>query len=235
MVVVREKFASSFRRSFGQSDSPCPVAMADEDDRLLLKGAITEMRKDPENHGVITTPPPPPTTTTHILMRDTTDPNTFGEAVWGRVFNRHRDESRVPRAVVEASCVAHVREAVGLAARLRCRASVRSGGHSWAAWSVRQDAVLVDLGGLRRMAYDERTKVVSCSPSTTGEQLNRFLGAYGRMFAGGHCPDVGLGGFLLQGGSRYSLIPFFKFAFDAREVPTEILPRLKEASYLNYR
>lgn len=144
-----------------------------------------------------------PLTPTYILTRDAGDPKAFSEAVWGRVFNRRRDTSRVPRAVVQASCVAHVREAVELASREQCRVSVRSGGHSWAAWSVRQDAVLVDLGGLRHMAYDERTKIVSCSPSATGEQVNRLLREEGRMFAGGHCPDVGLGGFLLQGGSKY--------------------------------
>ncbi|KAI1424064.1 FAD-binding domain-containing protein [Xylaria sp. FL1777] len=140
----------------------------------------------------------------HILTRDTVSQDTFNEAVWGRVFNRRRDTTRVPRAVVQAACTAHVREAVELASRLRCRVSVRSGGHSWAAWSVRHDAVLVELAGLRHMAYDERTKVVSCSPSATGEQLNDFLKAEGRMFAGGHCPDVALGGFLLQGGMGWN-------------------------------
>ncbi|KAI0973276.1 FAD binding domain protein [Xylaria arbuscula] len=130
--------------------------------------------------------------------------HTFREAVWGRVFNRRRDTSRVPSAVVEASTTAHVRDAVELARRLRCRVSVRSGGHSWAAWSVRRDAVLLDLGGLEHMAFDEGTGVVVCSPSATGEMLNRFLSTEGRMFAGGHCPDVGLGGFLLQGGMGWN-------------------------------
>lgn len=174
----------------------------DEDDseQPQSKGSITET-KDPENGEVEATPPP--TTPNYILTRDTADPDAFSEAVWGRVFNRLRDygSSRVPRAVVRASRVAHVREAVRVAARLRCRVSVRSGGHSWAAWSVRRDAVLVDLAGLGNVAYDEGSKVVACSPSVTGERLNRFLEVRGRMFAGGHCPDVGLGGFLLQGGS----------------------------------
>ncbi|KAI1129380.1 FAD binding domain protein [Nemania abortiva] len=139
-----------------------------------------------------------------ILERDAADPEAFAEAVWGRVFNRKRDTSRVPRAVVQASCVAHVKEAVELAAREKCRVSVRSGGHSWAAWSVRQDAVLVDLGNMRHMEYDKRTRIVSCSPSATGEMVNEFLRGEGRMFAGGHCPDVGLGGFLLQGGMGWN-------------------------------
>ncbi|KAI0469056.1 FAD-binding domain-containing protein [Xylaria cf. heliscus] len=145
-----------------------------------------------------------PAAASHILTRDATDPAAFHEAVWGRVFNCRRDTSRVPRAVVRASSVAHVRDAVELAAQLQCRVAVRSGGHSWAAWSVRHDAVLLDLAGLTHVTYDDRTKIVSCSPSATGEMLNNFLESEGRMFAGGHCPDVGLGGFLLQGGMGWN-------------------------------
>ncbi|KAI0009219.1 FAD-binding domain-containing protein [Xylariaceae sp. FL0662B] len=139
-----------------------------------------------------------------LLRHDTTEAVTFNEAVWGRVFNCRRDVSRVPRAVVHASSPAQVKAAVEWANREGCRVSVRSGGHSWAAWSVRQGALLIDLGGLRDISYDDRTKLVSCSPSTTGRELNGFLGAKGRMFAGGHCPDVGLGGFLLQGGMGWN-------------------------------
>ncbi|KAI3321194.1 FAD-binding domain-containing protein [Xylariaceae sp. AK1471] len=169
--------------------------MADESQPVKRGKADKEGQEN--NHVEVTTP-------FHILTRDATGPETFKEAVWGRVFNRRRDTGRVPRAVVQASCVTHVKEALELANRQRCRISVRSGGHSWAAWSVRQDAILIDLGNLRHMTYDERTKVVSCSPSVTGEELNNFLKAEGRMFAGGHCPEVGLGGFLLQGGMGWN-------------------------------
>ncbi|KAI0541975.1 FAD-binding domain-containing protein [Xylaria digitata] len=163
----------------------------------LMKGAKTSIEDQGKTHVQATT-------LSHILTRDATDQNTFNKAVWGRVFNRRRDANRIPRAVIQASCTAHVREAVELANRQQCRVSVRSGGHSWAAWSVRQDAILVDLAGLQHMKYDKETKIVSCSPSATGEQLNDFLKGEGRMFAGGHCPDVGLGGFLLQGGMGWN-------------------------------
>ncbi|KAI1496680.1 hypothetical protein F5X99DRAFT_424347 [Biscogniauxia marginata] len=147
-----------------------------------------------------------------IVTRDDAD---FSEAVWGRVFNYRRDTTRTPRAVVRATSAAHVRAAVELARREGCRVSVRSGGHSWAAWSVRQDAVLIDLEGLKGsrgndddgsggVSYDDGTKIVSCPPSTIGRDLNGFLSKKGRMFAGGHCPDVGLGGFLLQGGMGWN-------------------------------
>lgn len=139
-----------------------------------------------------------------ILYRDTTEASAFHDAVWGRVFNERRDTSRSPKAVVLASEASHIKAAVQLASELGCRVSVRSGGHSWAAWSVRQEAILIDLGNYQGVWYDEETHVVSCTPSSTGRIVNGFLKEKGRMFAGGHCPDVGLGGFLLQGGMGWN-------------------------------
>ncbi|KAF2083824.1 FAD/FMN-containing dehydrogenase [Saccharata proteae CBS 121410] len=128
---------------------------------------------------------------------------TYEKARIDRVFN-HRRPDRHPIAVVEATQESHVVDTVRLAIERQCRVSVRSGGHSWAAWSVRDEAILLDLGGLKKMLYDEETGVASVSPSMTGRELNRFLATKGRMFAGGHCPDVGLGGFLLQGGMGWN-------------------------------
>lgn len=120
-----------------------------------------------------------------------------------RVFN-HRRPERYPLAVVEATEESHIVEAVRLAQQKKCKLSVRSGGHSWAAWSVRDDAILLDLGKYQQMDLDETTGIVKVSPSTTGRMLNGFLGTKGRLFAGGHCPDVGVGGFLLQGGMGWN-------------------------------
>ncbi|CCC06650.1 hypothetical protein SMACR_00675 [Sordaria macrospora] len=169
----------------------------------------------------------------------------FTDAVWGRVFNHRRDYSLTPHvhAVVRPRSVAEVIAAVSYAKVTGKRVSVRSGGHSWAAWSVRGDAVLVDLcelglsDGLPSLReghghhghhgaygqteelvkdadqrgpaeacvwYDEESEVVACPPAMTGRELNDFLAEKGRMFAGGHCPDVGLGGFLLQGGMGWN-------------------------------
>lgn len=139
-----------------------------------------------------------------IVYRDSTDPKDFHEAAWGRVFNERRDLTRRPKAVVRATTAAHVKEAVETAIKENARISVRSGGHSWAGWSVRDEAILIDLGSLRELDYNEETHIVSCSPSFTGHILNTFLNEKGRMFAGGHCPDVGLGGFLLQGGMGWN-------------------------------
>lgn len=117
----------------------------------------------------------------------------------GRVFN-HRRPKRYPVAVVEAEKAEHVQEAIKLAKSKGLSVSVRSGGHSWAAWSVRDGSILIDLGKLQEIEFDETSGIVKVSPSTTGRQLNGLLKEKNVMFPGGHCPDVGVGGFLLQGG-----------------------------------
>jgi FAD/FMN-containing dehydrogenase len=138
-----------------------------------------------------------------IVWRSDSSPAEYERARVGRVFN-HRRPSRYPRAIVEATEESHILKAVQLAVEEDCRVSVRSGGHSWAAWSVREDAILIDLGKYHVMELDRANMTVVVSPSTTGRVLNEFLIHEGLLFAGGHCPDVGLGGFLLQGGMGWN-------------------------------
>jgi hypothetical protein len=129
----------------------------------------------------------------------------FEEAVYGRVFNARRPADRTPAAVLRAVSEQDVVEGVRLALERGWQVAVRSGGHSWAAWSVRRDALLIDLGEFREMAYDESTGIVTATPSVKGgDELNPFLGEFGRFFNGGHCPSVGIGGFLLQGGQGWN-------------------------------
>ncbi len=132
-----------------------------------------------------------------IIWKDSV---TYERARVGRAFN-HRRPSRFPLAVVEATTEGHIVGAVLLANQLGCRVSVRSGGHSWAAWSVRDDAILIDLGKFFHFHLDNATGI----PSMTGRRVDRLLDPHGRMFHGGHCPDVALGGFLLQGGNGLEL------------------------------
>jgi hypothetical protein len=121
----------------------------------------------------------------------------------GRVFN-HRRPSRYPVAVVQPTNQDHVVEAVLLATKLGCRISIRSGGHSWAAWSVRDDAILIDFGKFNYFHLDDATGIASVSPNMTGRVINQLLKPHGRWFPGGHCPDVAVGGFLLQGGMGWN-------------------------------
>lgn len=128
----------------------------------------------------------------------------YEQARVGRVFNARRPE-RYPAAVLEAADTDDVVSGVRLAADRGWSVSIRSGGHSWAAWSVRDDTLLIDLAALDTIDYDETTGVASCGPSTMGgRELAPFLAARGRAFPGGHCPTVAIGGFLLQGGQGWN-------------------------------
>ncbi|GAB1218333.1 hypothetical protein ATERTT37_007587 [Aspergillus terreus] len=123
----------------------------------------------------------------HITWRDSADPVVYEEARVGRVFN-HRRPKRYPIAVVKATCVKDIIAAVKLAKERKCRVAVRSGGHSWAAWSVRDESILIDLGNYKEWTVDAGNRVVQATPSVTGRELNSMLTEqHGLMFPGGHC------------------------------------------------
>jgi FAD/FMN-containing dehydrogenase len=128
----------------------------------------------------------------------------FEAARVDRVFNR-RLTDRQPAAIARPASESEVVDAVRLAKERGWQVAVRSGGHSWAQWSVRSEALVIDLGGLQEILYDDATGVVAASPAVQGgAELGPFLEARGRFFPGGHCPTVGLGGFLLQGGQGWN-------------------------------
>jgi FAD/FMN-containing dehydrogenase len=128
----------------------------------------------------------------------------YEDARVGRVFNARRP-SRFPAAVLLAADDADLMAGVQLAREEGLRVSVRAGGHSWAAWSVRDDALLIDTGALRDIRYDAATGIAAARPAVQGgTELEPFLAAHGRAFPAGHCQSVGLGGYLLQGGQGWN-------------------------------
>jgi FAD/FMN-containing dehydrogenase len=128
----------------------------------------------------------------------------YEEARVARVFNARRPD-RFPAGVLLAESEADAVAGVRLARERGLNVSVRAGGHSWAAWSLRDDALLIDLGGMREMSFDSATGIATASPGLKGgADFTPFLTEHGRVFTGGHCPGVGLGGFLLQGGQGWN-------------------------------
>jgi FAD/FMN-containing dehydrogenase len=139
--------------------------------------------------------------TGELLLRDDAG---YEDARIDRVFNR-RLPGRAPAAVLRAATEQDVVLGVLLARDRGWRVAVRSGGHSWAQWSVRDDALVIDLGSLQELGYDPVTGLATASPAVQGGSvLGPFLAGHDRFFPGGHCPTVGLGGFLLQGGQGWN-------------------------------
>lgn len=130
------------------------------------------------------------------------DPD-WEDARVGRIFNGRRPD-RQPDAILQAADVDDVVAGVRWAAERGWSVAVRSGGHAWAGWSVRDGGLLIDLARLTGIDYDPATGIASAQPAVHGgDALSPFLEARGRFFNGGHCPSVGLGGFLLQGGQGW--------------------------------
>ena len=92
-----------------------------------------------------------------------------------RVFNARRPE-RFPAGVLLAGTSDDVVEGVRLARERGLRVSVRAGGHSWAVWSLHDDALLIDLGGMREMTFDPASGVATASPGLiVTPQISEFL------------------------------------------------------------
>ncbi|KAK4197330.1 hypothetical protein QBC40DRAFT_232358 [Triangularia verruculosa] len=154
-----------------------------------------------------------------ILLRTTNPQLEFHDAIFSRVFNLRRPSftssspnypARLPFGYCQPLTVSDIVACIAVVNAEKKRISVRSGGHSWACWSVRHDAILLDMvdfeGGVGSIRWEPEfgDGVVGCSTAVTSAQLNEFLEKGQRMFPGGHCPDVGLGGFLLQGGMGWN-------------------------------
>jgi FAD/FMN-containing dehydrogenase len=128
----------------------------------------------------------------------------YEEARVGRLFN-HRRPDRFPIAVFFPNEGNDIVAAVKWAHTEGYKIAIRAGGHSWAAWSVRDEGILLDLKNLNNIKFNKKTKVAQVQPAVKGGlELNPFLREYGRFFCGGHCPTVGIGGFLLQGGQGWN-------------------------------
>ena len=104
----------------------------------------------------------------------------------GALFNA-RHPSRYPAAVLEATSEADVVAGVKLAVERGWKVAVRSGGHAWAGWSVRDDALLIDLSGLREMTVDVDKLTATVTPAMRGGQdFAPFLREHGLAFPDGH-------------------------------------------------
>ena len=137
---------------------------------------------------------PPPST---LIERDAPG---YEQARRDAVWNGYKPE-RYPRAIVLAESADDVVEAVRYARDRGLRVKARSGGHSWTASSVRDGALLVDLSRMDRITeFHPATRIAVVEPGVRGRELNGLLADHGLFFPSGHCPTVGLGGFLLQGG-----------------------------------
>ncbi|KAJ5946430.1 hypothetical protein N7454_003269 [Penicillium verhagenii] len=116
-------------------------------------------------------------------------------SVWnGRVPDRY------PAVIVYPETEKDVQAIVLHAKEKGMSIGTKSGGHSWTASFLRDGGIMVDMIRMNKFSFGVKSLTAEAQPAAYGSDLNAALGEHDLMFPGGHCPTVGLGGFLLQGG-----------------------------------
>jgi FAD/FMN-containing dehydrogenase len=115
-----------------------------------------------------------------------------------------RTPGRRPDAIVLATGPEDVQAGVRIARERGWRVAVRSGGHNFVGVSLRDDGLLIDLSRMRKLTVDLASRTATAEPGARTEEALEQWRAHGLAFGVGHCPTVGLGGFLLGGGMGFN-------------------------------
>ena len=115
-------------------------------------------------------------------------------AVW-----QERKFNRFPDVIVRPTNEQEVVDAVRYARREGLKVKARGGGHSHTGSALRA-GLMVDFSDFREFTVDPETRTGTVTPSVWSSEFGAAAWEYGLFFPGGHCPDVGMGGYLLQGG-----------------------------------
>ncbi|WVQ83803.1 hypothetical protein IAT38_005947 [Cryptococcus sp. DSM 104549] len=125
-----------------------------------------------------------------------------------------------PLAIVYPSNPAHIASAISCAHLAHTPIAARSGGHSYAAYSLggslssahsasrgssdkpnpAEPSLIVDMRGFRSMEYDEDTQQLTVGSGALLGEVIEYLERRGRLLPTGSCPTVGVGGQVLAGG-----------------------------------
>jgi FAD/FMN-containing dehydrogenase len=111
---------------------------------------------------------------------------------------------RYPEVIVNCRSEDDVLGAVRMAREQNLKLSVCSGGHSWHANHLRDGALLVNMHGMTDYSVDLPSMSGSAQPGLRGSDLYLALKEHSVWFPTGHCTDVSIGGFLLQGGVAFN-------------------------------
>lgn len=97
-----------------------------------------------------------------------------------------------------------VRIAIAIAKTTGLSVVCRSGGHSTAGYSGRDDGMVIDLRMMRLFEVDKRGGSVRFGAGLTFAQVNTVLGAFNAHIPGGACNSVCVGGYMQGGGYGFT-------------------------------
>jgi FAD/FMN-containing dehydrogenase len=162
--------------------------------------------------GDSTTPPAPPTSEPPTSRLPTGPPNwddlrtqltggllrpgDDGYTAAKRAFNPLFD-SRNPVAVAQAASAQDVQACMKQIAG-RVTIAARSGGHSYAGYSVPEGGMILDVSSMNKVEVQGTKAVIGAGAKL--KDVYAALGAAGRALPAGSCPTVGIAGLTLGGG-----------------------------------
>ena len=115
-----------------------------------------------------------------------------------RVWNAAID--RRPALIARASGTDDVVAAVRFARDTGLAISIRGGGHSAAGFAVADDALMIDLSGMKRLRVDPAARTADAEPGPVWRELDAATGAFGLATTGGAVSATGIAGLTLGGG-----------------------------------
>ena len=118
-----------------------------------------------------------------------------------KVYNAMID--RRPNAVVRCTSTDDVVAAVNYARENELPVAVRAGGHSVPGFGTGDDAVVVDLSGMKEVQVDPEARTARAQGGATWGVFNDAAHAHGLATTGGIISTTGVGGLTLGGGIGY--------------------------------
>ena len=118
-----------------------------------------------------------------------------------RVYNAMIDKR--PRVIVRAADTKDVIAAVSFAREGALAIAVRGGGHSVPGFGTGDDAVVVDLSGMRGVTVDPKKRTARADGGATWGDFNAATHAHGLATTGGIISTTGVAGLTLGGGIGY--------------------------------
>lgn len=141
----------------------------------------------------------------HELMKtlrgNVLEPNDDGydkaRAVWNARFDRR------PDVIVRCENAHDIQAAVVFARDRQLRLSVKGGGHAFAANTVADGGLLIDLSAMTGVAVDPTSKTARVEPGVKWNAFDAKTQEHGLATPGGTVSTVGVAGFTLGGGNGY--------------------------------
>lgn len=118
-----------------------------------------------------------------------------------RIWNARFD--RRPGVIIRCGCTADVAATVRFAREHDLALAVKGGGHAFAAHTVGDGGLLIDLSPMKDIEVDAGTKTARVGPGVTWGELDHATQQHGLATVGGTVSSVGVAGFTLGGGSGY--------------------------------